>query len=209
MTMVTSSSVKLSATDIVTATATPDDVTMYDSWRPGGGDWYQSLASCCMNKGLLNDSDRISCGVWYRTGIRLGLGSVRHGSQVVTNYATAAGDPGSNPALGKHGHCDVTTRSPSPRRPTPTPPDANLRYQDALDWRKWTKGGWDFPFCPRSFGKAVMAAGPGREIRSKVMTCRDLRPYGACGVYFVSSEACFAPWLLFKTQMLPVLTTAH
>ena len=34
--------------------------------------------------------------------------------------------------------------------------DANLRYQDALDWRKWTKGGWDFPFCPRSFEKAVM-----------------------------------------------------
>ena len=58
----------------------------------------------------------------------------RHGSQVVTIYATAAGDPGSNPALGKHGH--VTTRSSSPRRPTPTLPDANLRCQDALDWRK-------------------------------------------------------------------------
>ena len=31
-------------------------------------------------------------------------------------------------------------------RPTPTLPDANLRYQDALDWLKWTKGEWDFPF---------------------------------------------------------------
>ena len=26
----------------------------------------------------------------------------------------------------------------------PTTPDANLRYQDALDWRKWTKGGCSF-----------------------------------------------------------------
>ena len=42
--------------------------------------------------------------------------------------------------------------------PTPTLPDANLRYQDAPDWRKWTKGGWKFPFCPRSFEKAVMVA---------------------------------------------------
>ena len=44
----------------------------------------------------------------------------------------------------------------------------NLRYQDTSDWRKWTKGGWDFPFssCPRSFEKiekAVMDSefGPG------------------------------------------------
>ena len=32
----------------------------------------------------------------------------------------------------------VTTRS------TPTLPDANLRYQEAFDWRKWTKGGCSF-----------------------------------------------------------------
>ena len=79
---------------------------------------------------------------------------------MVTIYAAAVGDPQAGsmsnpagPALGKHGH--VTTL---PANPGPTLPDANLRYQDALDWRKWTKGrlGWDFPFCPRSFEKAVM-----------------------------------------------------
>ena len=98
-------------------------------------------------------------------------------------YATAAGDPGSNPAfkLGKHGHASQLgpLARPGPedilRRQFPQLPqsgrgrargpsanpdapraDANLRYQDALDWRKWTKGGWDFPSCPRSFEKAVM-----------------------------------------------------
>ena len=40
----------------------------------------------------------------------------------------------------------------------PTTPDANLRYQDALDWRKWTKGGCSFLLCPRSFDRAVMVA---------------------------------------------------
>ena len=49
---------------------------------------------------------------------------------------------------------------------------ANLRYQDALDWRKWTKGGWDFPFCPRGFEKAVME---NRSISSKP-TCWWARP---------------------------------
>ena len=38
---------------------------------------------------------------------------------MVTIYATAAGDPGSNPALGKHGH--VTTRSSSPGQPRRSP----------------------------------------------------------------------------------------
>ena len=36
-------------------------------------------------------------------------------------------------------------------RPTPTLPDANLRYQDAPNWRKWTKSGWDFPFLSTQF----------------------------------------------------------
>ena len=31
-------------------------------------------------------------------------------------------------------------------RPTLTLPDANLRYQDALDWRKWTKADKISPF---------------------------------------------------------------
>ena len=41
---------------------------------------------------------------------------------------------------------------------TPTLPDANLRYEGALDWRKWTKGGCSFLLCPRSFDQAVMVA---------------------------------------------------
>ena len=117
---------------------------------------------------------------------------------MVTIYATAAGDPGLNPALGKHSHVTTWSTSQSPaaaaaaatgRTPSdslnisprtqgahypagtrgdiqahttrvPCPlgdihlpadssscdsgrrmlPDANLRYQDAPDWRKWTKG---------------------------------------------------------------------
>ena len=57
---------------------------------------------------------------------------------MVTIYATAAGlgdpGPGSNPALGKHGHVTTRSSSESPGQlVTPTLPDANLRYQDALD----------------------------------------------------------------------------
>ena len=65
--------------------------------------------------------------------------------------------PGIEPCLGQTWSRDYPVVI---SRPTPTLPDANLRYQDALYWRKWTtsnlKGGWDFPFCPRSFEKAVM-----------------------------------------------------
>ena len=96
---------------------------------------------------------------------------------MIRGYAASAGDPGSNPALGKHG--PVTTRgyygNSRPLRDwqsrhsgwhsEPDSDDDNLRYQDAPDCRKWTKGGWDFPFCPRgSFENAVMvglSAGPG------------------------------------------------
>ena len=54
-----------------------------------------------------------------------------------------------DPALGKHGH--VTT-SLLISRPTPTLPDAHLRYQDALDWRKWTKGaGMGIPLLSAQF----------------------------------------------------------
>ena len=40
-------------------------------------------------------------------------------------------------------------------RGCPRNADANLRYQGALDWRKWTKGGCSFLlFCP--FDRAFM-----------------------------------------------------
>ena len=52
-----------------------------------------------------------------------------------THTKTGAGDQGSNPALGKQ-RSRVPDRCPA----TPTLPDANFRYQEALDWRKWTKG---------------------------------------------------------------------
>ena len=121
--------------------------------------------------GKVSDS---AVGVIQYSGILfVGRAVTSHRSQVVTIYATAAGDPGSNPALGKHGH--VTTRSSSPGRPShhhgrvtsrvsgsrpPRPlPDANrdLRYQDRRSrLAQMDEGGWDFTFCPRSFGKAVM-----------------------------------------------------
>ena len=34
---------------------------------------------------------------------------------------------------------------------TPTLPHANLRYQEALDWRKWTKGGRRIPLLSAQF----------------------------------------------------------
>ena len=34
---------------------------------------------------------------------------------------------------------------------TPTLPHANLRYQEALDWRKWTKGGSRIPLLSAQF----------------------------------------------------------
>ena len=37
-------------------------------------------------------------------------------------------------------------------------PDANLRHQEALDCAKGQKAEADFPFCPRSFDRAVMVA---------------------------------------------------
>ena len=47
---------------------------------------------------------------------------------------------GSNCALGKQWSRDY----PIPVTVTPTLPDANLRYQEALQWRKWTKGRCSF-----------------------------------------------------------------
>ena len=44
-----------------------------------------------------------------------------------------------NPALGK-----LWSRDYPIDVPTPTLPDANLRYPKAFDWRKWTKGGCSF-----------------------------------------------------------------
>ena len=38
---------------------------------------------------------------------------------------------------------NVTTPSMPPQR-LRSPGDANLRYQDALDWRAWIKGGYSF-----------------------------------------------------------------
>ena len=69
-------------------------------------------------------------GGWDSPFVRAVLKSC-HGSQVVTIYATmtAAGDPGSNPALGKHGHVTARSSPPGESRPTPTLPDANLRYR--------------------------------------------------------------------------------
>ena len=52
-----------------------------------------------------------------------------------THTKTGAGDQGSNPALGKQ-RSRVPDRCPA----TPTLPDTNFRYQESLDWRKWTKG---------------------------------------------------------------------
>ena len=49
-----------------------------------------------------------------------------------------AGDPGSNRALGKQSQ--LSRRDyPIDVSATPTLPDADLRYQEALDWRKWLK----------------------------------------------------------------------
>ena len=47
--------------------------------------------------------------------------SVSTNVMVVKIYATAAGDPGSNPALGKHHDGHVTTRSSSPGQPRRSP----------------------------------------------------------------------------------------
>ena len=78
--------------------------------------------------------------------------------------------------VGKHGH--VTARRVDLSRPTPTLPDANLRYQDAPDWRIWTKGGLPLQVCPRSFEKAAMMAGP--SPRSAAGGQRQLEYLRAC-----------------------------
>ena len=73
---------------------------------------------------------------------------------MVGSTTRAEGDPGSNPALGKQWSREHPDEVSAP----PTLPDANLRYQEALDCAKRTKGGYDLPFCPRSFDRAVMVA---------------------------------------------------
>ena len=71
-------------------------------------------------------------------------------------YATDAGDPGSKTALGKHGR--VTTRSKSPG-PTPTLPDANLRYSDSLNISK--RAHW----VACLLGRTPASEGPGTAAR--------------------------------------------
>ena len=67
-----------------------------------------------------------------------------------------AGDPGSNPALGKQWSRDYPIDVPA----TPTLPDANLRFQEAI--RKLPTGANGEKedavsfFCPRSFDRTVM-----------------------------------------------------
>ena len=58
----------------------------------------------------------------------------------------------SSPALRKQWSRDFPADVPA----VPTLPDADLRYQAALDWRKWTNGGCSFRLCQRSFDRAVM-----------------------------------------------------
>ena len=41
----------------------------------------------------------------------------------------------------------------------------------ALDGRKWTKGGCSFPFCPRSFDRALMDSGSLGSTRVQVRVC--------------------------------------
>ena len=69
-----------------------------------------------------------------------------HGSSsqsVIRSTTRDAEDPGSNPALGKQWSRDYPIDIPV----TLALLDANLRYQEALDWRKWTKGGWTTGGC--------------------------------------------------------------
>jgi hypothetical protein len=65
---------------------------------------------------------------------------------VVPSTTRAEGDPGSNPALGKQWSRDYPDEvSASP------PPDANLRYQEALDWRTMDKRRKQDPFLSARF----------------------------------------------------------
>ena len=67
----------------------------------------------------------------------------------------------SNPALGKQALRGQVTRgsgypidvAAAPRRSptTPTLLNAYLRWQDALNWRKWTKGGCSFLLSSAQF----------------------------------------------------------
>ena len=45
---------------------------------------------------------------------------------------------------------------------TPTLPDANLRHQEALDWRKWTKAGCSFKLSRLCLTFLVMTSSNGR-----------------------------------------------
>ena len=75
-----------------------------------------------------------------------------------------AGDPGSNPALGTQGIVTVWMLTPHYDAFLCSPgADANLRHQleEALDCAKGQKAELpeaEFPFCPRSFDRAVMVA---------------------------------------------------
>ena len=61
----------------------------------------------------------------------------------------------SNPALGKQWSRDYPIDVPA----TPTPlPDANLRYQEALAWRKCTKGGCSFLLLSAQFWSSSVSS---------------------------------------------------
>ena len=77
-----------------------------------------------------------------------------YGSSVVRSTTRDVGDLGSKPAFGKQWSRDDPIDFPA----TTTLPDGNLRYQEALDWRKWSNGGCSFLLLPRSFDRAVMVA---------------------------------------------------
>ena len=69
-----------------------------------------------------------------------------------------AGDPGStrNPALGKQLSRDYPIDVPA----TPTLPDAELRYLEALDWCKWAKGGCSFLLSAQVWSSCRRPEGP-------------------------------------------------
>ena len=68
------------------------------------------------------------------------------------SYGSRRGGPGFEPCLGQA----VVTLLPD-RCPRTYAPDANLRYQEALDWRKWTKGGCSFLLLSAHFWSSCHA----------------------------------------------------
>ena len=65
---------------------------------------------------------------------------------------TARSKQGLSPALGKQWSRDYPIDVPA----TPTLPDSHLRYHEALDWSKWTKGECTFLPWSAQFDRAIM-----------------------------------------------------